>query len=104
MASHAHPDVLVDTQWVADHVDDPNVRLIEAASNTEKYDVGHIPGALAWTWSRDFQHPIRKDIPDKEGWEALLARSGITNDTTVIAYGAPSYCYRLPAFSFVVAV
>ncbi len=98
MASYAYPDVLVETQWVADHLDDPNVRLIEAAYDTEKYDLEHIPGALPWTWNQDFQHPIRKDIPNKEGWEALLARSGIANDTTIVAYGAPSNWYATFAF------
>jgi thiosulfate/3-mercaptopyruvate sulfurtransferase len=53
----------------------------------------HIPGALPWTWNQDFQHPVRKDVPDIEGWEALLARSGIANDTTVVVYGAPSKYY-----------
>jgi len=93
MTSYADPNVLVETQWVADHLDDPNVRLIEAAYDTENYDLGHISGALPWTWNQDFQHPVRKDVPDKEGWEALLARSGITNDTTVVVYGAPSKYY-----------
>ncbi len=93
MASYACPDVLVETQWVADHLDDPNVRLIEAAYDTEIYDLEHIPGALPWTWNQDFQHPVRKDVPDIEGWEALLARSGIANDTTVVVYGAPSKYY-----------
>lgn len=93
MAGYAYPDVLVETQWVADHLDDTNVRLIEAAFDTEKYDLAHIPGALPWTWEKDFQHPVRKDIPDKEGWDALLERSGIANDTTVVVYGAPSKYY-----------
>ena len=63
MVSYAYPDVLVETQWVADHLDDPNIRLIEAAYEAEKYDLEHIPGALPWTWNQDFQHPVRKDIP-----------------------------------------
>ncbi len=98
MASYAYPDVLVETHWVADHLDDLNIRLIESAFDREDYDSGHIPGALAWTWNEDFQHPIRKDIPDKEGWEVLLARSGIANDTTIVAYGAPSNWYATFAF------
>ncbi len=93
MASYAYPDVLVETQWVADRLDDPNVRLIEAGYDTEIYDLEHIPGALPWTWNQDFQHPVRKDVPNIEGWEALLARSGIANDTTVVVYGAPSKYY-----------
>ena len=98
MASYANPDVLVETQWVADHLDDPNVRLIEAAFDKEKYDLGHIPGALPWTWNEDFQHPLLKDVPDKEGWESLLERTGIANDTTVVVYGAPSKSYATYAF------
>lgn len=98
MANYAYPDVLVETQWVADHLDDPNVRLIEAAYDTEKYDLEHISGALPWTWNQDFQHPVRKDVPDKEGWEALLARSGVANDTIIVAYGAPSNWYATFAF------
>ena len=62
MASYAYPDVLVGTQWAADHLDDPNIRLIESAFNREDYYSGHIPGALAWTWNQDFQHPICKHI------------------------------------------
>jgi thiosulfate/3-mercaptopyruvate sulfurtransferase len=93
MAGYAFPDILVETQWVSNHIDDPNVRLIEAAYDTEKYDLAHIPGALPWTWKQDFQHPLYKDIPDKEGWESLLARTGIAKDTTVVVYGAPSKYY-----------
>jgi len=93
MAGYANPDVLVETQWVADHLDDPNVRLIEAAYDTEYYDLEHIPGALPWTWKQDFQHPLRKDVPDIEGWESLLMSSGIASDTTVVVYGAPSKYY-----------
>jgi len=93
MQDYAYPDVLVETQWVADNLDDPNIRLIETAFDTEKYELGHIPGALPWTWEKDFQHPVCKDVPDKKGWEALLAHSGIANDTTVIVYGAPSKYY-----------
>jgi len=93
MQDYACPDILVDTQWVADHLDDPKVRLIEAAYDTEKYDLAHIPGALPWTWQQDFQHPLRKDVPDIAGWQSLVANSGITDDTTVVVYGAPSKNY-----------
>lgn len=93
MAVYADPEILVDTQWVADHLEDSSVRFIEAAYDAENYVLGHIPGALPWTWKHDFQHPVRKDIPDKEGWEALLERSGITSDTTVVVYGTPSRYY-----------
>lgn len=98
MQDYANPDVLVETQWVADHLNDPNVRLIEAAYDTEEYDLEHIPGTLPWTWKQDFQHPLRKDVPDKDGYEALLTRSGITKDTTVVVYGAPNNWYATFGF------
>ena len=52
MAGYANPDVLVETQWLADHLGDPDIRLIEANYNTEQYASKHIPGSLPWTWSR----------------------------------------------------
>lgn len=98
MPTYAYPHVLVDPLWVADHLTTPTVRLIESAFDAEDYDSGHIPGALAWTWDEDFQHPLRKDIPDKDGWEALLSRSGISSETTVVVYGAPNNWYGTFAF------
>jgi hypothetical protein len=79
MSNYAHPEVLVDTQWVAEHLNDPKVRIVELGYDTSDYVSGHIPGAVGWGWSTDLQHPIRKDLPDKEGIEELLARSGIEN-------------------------
>ena len=87
MAIYAHPEVLTDTQWVADHLDSPAVRVVEVGYDLENYNSGHIPGSVGWGWNTDFQHPLRKDIPDRGGMEALLGRSGIARDTTVIVYG-----------------
>jgi thiosulfate/3-mercaptopyruvate sulfurtransferase len=84
---YAHPEVLVETEWVAGHLNDPKVRLVEVDVDTTAYDSGHIPGAVGWNWKKDTQPPIRRDIPDKTGVEALLSRSGIAPDTTVILYG-----------------
>jgi thiosulfate/3-mercaptopyruvate sulfurtransferase len=84
---YAHPEVLVETEWVADHLTDPKVRLVEVDVDTTAYDSGHIPSAVGWNWKKDTQQPIRRDIPDKAGAEELLSRSGIANDTTVILYG-----------------
>ncbi len=81
------PSVLVDTQWVADHLRDPQVRLVEVDVDTTAYDTGHLPGAVGWNWRRDTQQLIRRDLPDAAGVEALLSRSGIGPDTTVILYG-----------------
>ena len=84
---YAHPHTLVQTEWVASHQGDPNVRLIEVDVDTSAYGTGHIPGAIGWDWRVDLQrHPVR-DIPTGEEWQALLSRSGIGNDDLVVLYG-----------------
>lgn len=93
MLDYAHPEVLVDTQWVVEHLTAPKIRVVEVGYDLSAYNSGHIPGAVGWAWSTDFQHPIRKDLPDKEAMEALLVRSGIENDTTIIVYGARHHGY-----------
>ena len=84
---YARPESVVDTEWVAQHKDDPNVRVIEIDVDTASYDQGHIPGAIGWNWQVDLQRRPMRDIPTKEEWEALLSRSGISNDSTVVLYG-----------------
>ncbi|HET9661714.1 MAG TPA: sulfurtransferase [Thermomicrobiales bacterium] len=87
MASYANPDALVDVAWVKEHAGDPNVRLVEVDVDTTAYDSGHIPGSVGWNWQVDLQQRPARDIPTKREWEALLSRSGITPDTTVVLYG-----------------
>jgi len=84
---YAHPEVLVDTQWVVDHLTDPNVRLVEVDMSPQAYNAGHIPGAILWGGS-DLLLPDRRINFDPIALEKLLARSGIANDTTVVAYGS----------------
>jgi len=79
---------LVDTTWLADHLDDETIRVIEVDEDTDLYhDEGHIPGALAWNWKSDLHHPVRRDYVDRTGLSRLLARSGVGADTTVVLYG-----------------
>ena len=80
-------DVLVTTEWVAEHGHDANVRLVEVDVDTKAYDTGHIAGALGWNWRTDTQDNLRRNVPTPEQLEALLRRSGITPDTTVLLYG-----------------
>ncbi len=87
MASYANPDALVDVAWVKTHAADPNVRLIEVDVDTTSYDSGHIPGSIGWNWQIDLQQRPARDIPTKSEWEALLSRSGVAPDTTVVLYG-----------------
>jgi thiosulfate/3-mercaptopyruvate sulfurtransferase len=84
---YAHPEVLVDTQWVADHLNDPKIKIVEVDVDTNAYDTGHIRGAIGLDWRKDLQaRPIRDLLPKPE-FEALLSSKGISNDDTVIAYG-----------------
>jgi thiosulfate/3-mercaptopyruvate sulfurtransferase len=97
-SGYVHPEVLVDTEWVAQRVDDPHVRIIEADEDPLLYDVGHIKNAVKLDWHTDVQDPVRRDFVDKAGFEALLSRYGIANDTTVVFYGDKNNWYA--AYSF----
>jgi thiosulfate/3-mercaptopyruvate sulfurtransferase len=96
--NYAHPEALVDTQWVADHLNDPSVRIIEADEDPLLYETGHISNAVKLDWHVDVQDPLRRDFVDKEGFEALMSHYGITNDTTVVLYGDRNNWYA--AYSF----
>lgn len=87
---YAHPDKLVSTDWVAEHLDDDNVRIIESNEDPLLYPSGHIPGAVEVDWVQDLNDPLRRDYLDKAGFEALASRIGITPDTTVVFYGDKS--------------
>lgn len=84
---YAHPEMLVSTQWVADHLDDPNVRIVESDEDVMLYEIGHIRGAINLDWHTDLQDQVDRDFIDKAQFERLLSQSGIANDTTVIFYG-----------------
>ena len=87
MANYAHPELLVTTDWVAQHASEPNVRVVEVDVDTNAYNEGHIPGAIAWSWTTQLADPVRRDILSKEALEVLLSDSGISNGTTVVLYG-----------------
>jgi thiosulfate/3-mercaptopyruvate sulfurtransferase len=78
---------LVTCDWVAEHKDDPNVRLVEVDVDTEAYNEGHIEGAVAWNWTTQLQDRTRRDIIGKQEFEELMSKSGIGNDTHVVLYG-----------------
>ena len=84
---YVHPEVLVSTEWVAQHLDAPSIRLVESNEDVLLYDTGHIPGAVKVDWHNDLNDPVVRDYISKERFEALLSRLGIANDTTVIFYG-----------------
>ena len=85
---YVYPNVLVSTQWINDHLDDPIVKIIEVDFNpTTSYMLGHIPGALLFDWKRDLIDSNKREIISKEDLENSLQRAGINNDTTLIVYG-----------------
>lgn len=86
--SYANPEVLVDTRWVAEHLNDSKARVVEVDYDpTVNYQLGHIPGAVLWDWRCDLNHPVQRDILSREQLEALLARSGIDRETKIVLYG-----------------
>jgi thiosulfate/3-mercaptopyruvate sulfurtransferase len=87
MGNYSHPEVLVSTDWVAQHLNDPKVRLVEVDVDTSQYDQGHIQNAVAWNWQSQLCDNVRRDLLTKSDLEKLLGSSGIGNDTTVILYG-----------------
>ncbi len=95
---YATPDVLVDTSWVAAHLHDPNVRLVEADEDVLLYELGHIPGAVKLDWHVDVQDPVERDFVDKAGFERLMSRWGIMPDTTVVWYGDRHNSYAIRGF------
>jgi thiosulfate/3-mercaptopyruvate sulfurtransferase len=84
---YSDPGVLVSTEWVAAHLDDPGVRIVESNEDPLLYASGHLPGAVEVDWTRDLNDPVRRDYLDREGFEALTRRLGIARDTTVVFYG-----------------
>jgi len=85
---YAHPEVLVSTQWVSEHLNDPNVRVVEVDYDpVANYQQGHIPGSVVFDWKKDMNDPITRDILSKEQLEALFGRNGITKITTTVLYG-----------------
>ena len=101
MAEYIHPEVLVSTDWVAEHANDPNVRIVESDEDVLLYEVGHIENAVKIDWQTDLQDQLIRDYIDKEKFEQLLSDKGISNDSTVVFYGDKSNwwaCYAMWVF------
>jgi len=87
MAKYAHPEVLVDTDWVKANLGKPGIKLVEIDVDTKAYDAGHIPGAVGFNWQTQLQDQVRRDILGREGFEKLVGGAGITPSDTVVLYG-----------------
>ncbi|MEV3924835.1 sulfurtransferase [Actinomadura coerulea] len=91
-------DVLVDTDWVEAHLDDPGLVLVEVDEDVSAYDKGHIRGAVKIDWKTELQDPVRRDFVDRTGFEQLLSSKGIANDDLVILYGGNNNWFAAYAY------
>lgn len=101
MAEYTHPEMLVSTEWVADHLNDPTVRIVESDEDILLYDVGHIANAIKVDWQSELQDQIVRDYVNKDAFGKLIGDKGIGNDHTLIFYGDRNNwwaCYALWVF------
>lgn len=96
--TYAHPEVLVTTDWVAEHLGEEKTRLIEVDVHPTEYGNGHIPGAVGWNWKLQLQDPVRRDIPGRELMERYLGDAGILPSTTIVLYGDSHNWFAAYAF------
>lgn len=97
-ASTSRSAVLVTTDWVADHLADPAIRIVEVDVDTKAYEQGHVPGASGWAWDTQLCDTVRRDIIPKAKFEQLLGATGITPQTAIILYGDNNNWFAAWAF------
>ncbi len=95
---YVNADVLVSTDWVAEHLKDPAIRIAESNEDPLLYPSNHLPGAVEIDWTRDLNDPVRRDYLDRKGFEALMSRIGATRETTIILYGDRNNWWATYAF------
>jgi thiosulfate/3-mercaptopyruvate sulfurtransferase len=98
MSEYANPDVLVETDWLEDHLRDQNLRVIEVDEDTSAYEKGHIDGAVGWNWTTDLHAQIGRDYVDRQGLSRLLSHAGVGDDTTVVLYGGNNNWFAAYAY------
>ena len=101
MAEYSNPELLVSTDWVAEHIDDPSVVIVESNEDILLYETGHIQNAVKVDWQNELQDQLIRDYVNKDNFEKLMSEKGISNDHTVVFYGDRSNwwaCYALWTF------
>src|SRR5437868_6852960 len=98
MAKYAHPNALVETDWLAKRLDDPKIRIVEVDEDTTAYEKGHIRKALGWNWFEDLHAKPRREYIDQEGLNRLLQQAGVGPDTTVVLYGGNNNWFAAYAY------
>ena len=96
--SYANPDALVTTEWLAENLDNPGLRIIEVDEDVAAYAKSHIPGAVAWNWTTDLHHPVRRDYIGQDGFVELLQTAGVDGGTTVVLYGGNNNWFAAYAY------
>jgi thiosulfate/3-mercaptopyruvate sulfurtransferase len=95
---YAHPEALVDADWVQAHLADPAIRLIEVDVDTQAYEQGHLPGAVGFNWQKELQDQVMRAPVSKEQLEELMSRAGVTSDNTIVLYGDNNNWFAAWAF------
>src|SRR5512147_2687668 len=95
---YANLELLVETDWVDERLNDPKVRIVESDEDYLLYETGHIPSAVKVDWFTTLQDPVRRDFLSREEFEELCSRLGISNDTTVVFYGDKNNWFACYAF------
>jgi thiosulfate/3-mercaptopyruvate sulfurtransferase len=98
MAEYTNPDALVDTEWLAENLDDGTIRVIEVDEDTTAYEKGHIRNAVGWNWFDDLHAKPRREYVDQEGLSRLLQQAGVGRDTTVVLYGGNNNWFAAYAY------
>jgi thiosulfate/3-mercaptopyruvate sulfurtransferase len=98
MTGYARPDVLVETDWIEQHLDDPTVRIVEVDEDTTAFEKGHIPGGLGWNWNTDLHAEVGRDYINQDGLTLLLQTAGVNDDTTVVLYGGNNNWFAAYAY------
>ena len=98
MSGYVSEEVLVSTNWVAEHLNDPKVRIVESDEDVLLYDVGHIPSAVKVDWISDLNDPVVRDYIDSEHFAQLVSEKGISKDTTIVFYGDKNNWWACYAF------
>src|SRR5437762_5024877 len=98
MGEYAKPEVLVDTDWLEEHLDDPGVRIIEVDEDTTAYDKGHIRGAVRWNWTTDLHTKVGRDFADQARFSKLLSDAGVDANSTTVLYGGNNNWFAAYAY------
>ena len=98
MADYANKDVLVETDWLEAHLDDENVAIVEVDEDTQAYEKGHIPNAIALNWETELHDPLRRDFVSREDLAELLGQRGVSSNDTIVLYSGNNNWFAAYAY------